>query len=95
VQTAKHFSADGGLRQSLFALAGALSWMAGLIVARRTMRRFEFAADAFAARAMGSPDPMASALRRLARENWLDDDKLDAGALASHPTTRRRLLMLQ
>jgi|ERR1017187_1386894 hypothetical protein len=50
VQTAKHFSADGGLRQSLFALAGALSWMANLIVARRTMRRFEFAADAFAAR---------------------------------------------
>ena len=56
VQTAKHFSADGGLRQSLFALAGALSWMAGLIIARRTMRRFEFAADAFAARAMGSPE---------------------------------------
>jgi Zn-dependent protease with chaperone function len=54
----------------------------------------EFAADAFAARAMGSPDPMASALRRLARENWLDDDKLDAGALAAHPTIRRRLLML-
>ena len=32
--------------------------------------------------------------RALARENGLDDDKLDAGALAAHPTIRRRLLML-
>jgi Zn-dependent protease with chaperone function len=47
-----------------------------------------------AARAMGSPDPMASASRSLARENGLDDDKLDSGALAAHPTIRRRLLML-
>jgi hypothetical protein len=38
---------------------------------------------------------MASALRRLARENWRDDDKLDVGAPAAHPTIRRRLLMLQ
>jgi STE24 endopeptidase len=86
---------DSGLRSSLSGLAGALSAMAALIVARRTSRRFEFEADAFSARAMGSPDPMASALRRLASESWLDNDKLDAGALASHPTIRRRLLMLQ
>ncbi|MEP6622666.1 MAG: M48 family metalloprotease [bacterium] len=86
---------DGALRRTLFAFTGALTAFASLATTRRLLRRFEFEADAFATHAMGSPEPMANALRRLAQENWLSEDTLEAGALASHPTIRRRLLMLQ
>jgi len=83
--------ASDEVRRPWFALAGAGTALATLAITRRLLRKFEFEADEFAARTLGSPQPMANALRTLARVNWLAEDGLDAGAFASHPTIRRRI----
>ncbi len=49
-------------------LGGAVAfWFSPLT--NRLLRRYEYQADAFALEAIGEPEPMISALRRLAREN--------------------------
>lgn len=61
----------------LFALLGGLAtfWFSPLLKA--VSRRYEYQADAFARDAAGGPEPLVSALRRLARENLSN--------LAPHP----------
>ncbi|MCX7790870.1 MAG: M48 family metalloprotease, partial [Chloroflexaceae bacterium] len=59
--------------------AGPVSaWLAPLIHA--CSRRWEFAADAFAARVLGTAEPLCRALERLHRENLMN--------LPSHPWYR-------
>ena len=79
------------IRSPLFGLAAAGTALASLYVTRRLSRRFEFEADDFAARMLGSSKPLADALTSLARENWLAMDDRDAGTFAAHPSIHRRL----
>jgi len=59
------------------------------------MRRWEFAADRFAARRT-SPEAMGAALRRLAQRNLADPDppRLEEVLLHDHPSLNRRLAKL-
>lgn len=84
-------SASEHARRPVYAIDGAMAVLAMLYITRRMSRRFEFEADEFSARAIGSPLPMANALRSIARENWLPNDDRKGGAFASHPTIRQRL----
>lgn len=86
---------DGALRTSLFAATGLLTSLSALSVGRRMQRRFEFQADDFAAGTLGSGAPLAAALRRLARDNWLPRGDGDPGPFASHPRIARRIARLE
>lgn len=86
--------ASAQLRTPLFGAIGFLTVLASLVVTRRMGRRYEFEADDFSARTLGSGEPMARALRKLAQDNWLVESGMDAGSLASHPTVERRIQRL-
>jgi STE24 endopeptidase len=86
--------ASDRVRTPVFGVLGALTVLSSLLVTRRVARRYEFEADDYAAAALGSGAPMARALRKLARANWLSEEGVDAGAFASHPTMHRRIQRL-
>lgn len=83
---------SAGQRTPLFALFGMAAAALILLVSRTLLRRFEYEADAFAVRALGTPEPFVRALREIARENWLPyGSRGRGGFFASHPTIRQRI----
>jgi Zn-dependent protease with chaperone function len=82
-------------RAPLSGLTAFLATLASLIVVRRLSRRLELEADDFAASLLGSGAPLAAALRKLARENWLPGGNEGGGMFASHPAVGRRLARLE
>jgi Zn-dependent protease with chaperone function len=79
----------------LSGLTGFLATLAALIVVRGLSRRLELEADDFAASVLGSGAPLATALRKLARENWLPGGNERGGMFASHPAVGRRIARLE
>ncbi len=76
----------GGILVS--ATFSAFNWLGSYI-----SRRWEFMADEYAAKTIGSPEPMVSALKKLAVSNLsnLSPHPLYAALTYSHPTTRERI----
>lgn len=74
-----------------FLLGGTVSfWISPLM--NRLSRKHEYEADAFAAKAVGSPDPLISALRRLSEKNLsnLTPHPVYSAFYYSHPTLTER-----
>ncbi len=86
--------APPAVTRPVFGVIGFLTVLSSLLVMRRLARRFEYEADDFSARTIGSGQPLARALRKLAKDNWLVDDELRSGSFASHPAIRERIQRL-
>lgn len=76
----------------LFALLSGLVTFWFTPLANMLMRRYEYQADAFARDAMGGPEPMIGALRKLAQKNLtnLTPHPLFSACFYSHPTIVER-----
>jgi STE24 endopeptidase len=76
----------------LFGLLGGLVSFWFTPVGNWFSRRHEYEADAFAARALGSPEPLRAALRKIYRENLsnLTPHPLYSAVHYSHPTLLER-----
>lgn len=80
-----------------FSIAWKPAGLALALLGGHLSRRFEFAADAFARRALGSADPMTAALTRLSRDHLANPTPHPFHVLLhdSHPPVLRRIEALE